>query len=224
MMAVIGLINVRGVRPRLARAAASTAPSRVVTFVATLAFAPHLDRGIMIGVALSLLIYLRNVMRPHVACLALHPDGSLRDADRHHLARCRHVAILRLDGALFFANANYLEEKVLGAASSMRELRHVLIVGNGINDIDASGEEILGKLVGRLRETGLEISFSGMKTQVMDTLKRTGLLDKIGEDHFYPTQIQALGRIHYRAHRDSDEDPCPLERAGTAAESRPVGK
>ena len=106
----------------------------------------------------------------------------------------------------------------------MPEPRHILLVANGINNMDASGEEVLGKLVGRLRETGLEISFSGMKTQVMDTLKRTGLLDKIGEDHFYPTQIQALGRIHYRAHRDSDEDPCPLERAGTAAESRPVGK
>ena len=35
-----------------------------------------------------------------------------------------------------------------------RGRRHVLVVGDGINEIDASGEEVIRHLVQRLRENG----------------------------------------------------------------------
>ncbi|MCK4606397.1 MAG: hypothetical protein KAU35_03770 [candidate division Zixibacteria bacterium] len=44
----------------------------------------------------------------------------------------------------------------------MPELRHVLIVGNGINELDSSGEEMLSLLVARLREAGCKVSISGL--------------------------------------------------------------
>lgn len=222
MMAVIGLINVKGF-VHAWHANRFDGAISVISFVATLVFAPHLDIGIMIGVGLSLLIYLRNIMKPHVTCLALHPDGSLRDADAHKLPRCSHIAIIRVDGALFFANASYMEEKVLQTVSTMPDLRHVLIVANGINDIDASGEEVLSRLVDRTTELGMGLSFSGMKSRVLETLKRTHLIDRIGEDNLYPTQVVAISEIYTSAHRDSEEDPCPLEGLGRAAQQWPLG-
>ena len=209
MMAVIGLVNVSGF-VHAWKAQPYDGIISVISFVATLAFAPHLDKGIMVGVVLSVGVFLYKSMRPKVATLALHPDQSLQDAAHFGLKECKHIAVIRFDGPLFFANASYLEDQVTERRNSMPELREILIVSNGINEIDASGEEALSLLVGRLRSGGIEVSFSGMKENVKASLTRTHLYEHIGKENFYPLQVQALEAIHARAHRGSDEKDCPL--------------
>lgn len=209
MMAVIGLLNVKGFVHAWEAQRYDGAIS-VITFVCTLAFAPHLDRGIMIGVGLSLVLYLYRNLKPGMAVVSLHPDGSLRDAERHGLERCRNIAAIRFDGPLFFASANYLEEKILEQVASMPDLRHVLIIAHGINELDASGEEMLSQLIGRLRAAGYEVSFSGLKDNVIDVMRRTHLYDEIGEENMFPTQAAAIQAIHAKAHENSEEKECPL--------------
>ena len=89
-------------------------------------------------------------------------------------------------------------------------LRHVLIVANGINDIDASGEETLSLLVGRLRSAGIDVSFSGVNDTVLKVLDRTHLFNKIGADHVYPTMEAALRQIHPGLHSAEEMKLCPL--------------
>jgi anti-anti-sigma regulatory factor len=89
-------------------------------------------------------------------------------------------------------------------------LRHVLIVANGINDIDASGEETLSLLVGRLRSAGIDVSFSGINDTVLKVLVRTHLFNKIGSDHVYPTMEEALRHIHPALHTAAEMQSCPL--------------
>ncbi len=209
MMAVIGLINAKTFIHSY-RAQKYDGIIGVITFVCTLAFAPHLDRGIMIGVALSLLLYLLRNMRPSIAMLSLHPDGTYRNRARFDLEQCKHIAVIRYAGSLFFANVSYLEEQVLETVRSMPHLKHVLIVGNGINEMDASGEEIMATLVDRLHEQGLGLSISGLNDTVLDTMRRTGLLAKIGEENLYRNAARAVERIWEAAHDGSDEKVCPL--------------
>ncbi|RJP19833.1 MAG: STAS domain-containing protein [Candidatus Abyssobacteria bacterium SURF_5] len=211
MMAVVGLINVKGFIHAWEAQRYDGAIS-ILSFVFTLAFAPHLDKGIMIGVALSLILYLYRNLKPGLAVLSLHPDDSLRDANRHGLEKCRYVAAIRFDGPLFFASASYLEDKVLEQVAAMPDLRHVLIVAHGINELDASGEEMLSQLVARLRDAGYDVSFSGLKDNVIDVLKRTHLYEEIGEDHMFPTQSAAIQAIHAKAHENAQEEECPLLR------------
>jgi MFS superfamily sulfate permease-like transporter len=211
MMAVIGLLNVRGF-VNAWRAQWFDGLTGVVTFAVTLFFAPHLEWGIAIGVALALGYYLFRTMKPHLAELSLHPDGSLRDAKRHGLGQCKHIAAIRFDGPLNFANTSYLEEEVLKLVAEMPELKQVLIAAHGINEIDASGEEMLSHLVDRLREAGYEVSLSGLKEGVQDVLQRTALYLKIGPENMYPTQAMAVAAIHARAHVQSTEKECPLLR------------
>ena len=64
-------------------------------------------------------------------------------------------------------------------------------MGNGINELDASGEETLSVLVGRLRESGYEVSLSGLNDDVLDVLRRTRLYERIGEDHLFRSVTQA---------------------------------
>ncbi len=210
MMAVAGLLNVEGFAHAW-KAQKFDGFTGIASFVATLALAPHLEWGIALGVTLSLGAYLYRTMRPPVPELSLHPDGSLRDAGRHQLRRCKHIAAIRFDGPLNFANTSYLEDKVLEMVAEMPELKHVLIAAHGINEMDASGEDMLRQLVDRLREAGYGVSFSGLKEEVQDVLKRTGLYERIGEQNMFPTQALAVAAIHAKAHVSSTESDCPLQ-------------
>ena len=219
MMAVIGLLNVKGFIHAWA-AQRFDGLTLAVTFVTTLYFAPHLELGIAIGVALSLGAYLYRTMKPHVALQSLHSDGSLRDAARYNLSLCRHIAAIRFDGPLNFANTSYLEDTILECIANVPELRHVLIIGHGINEVDASGEEMLTRLTNRLRESGYKVSFSGLKDSVMDVLKRTHLYEAIGEEAICLTQVLALQRIHAGAHVGTTEERCPLLEVVVAKETK----
>jgi MFS superfamily sulfate permease-like transporter len=209
MMAVIGLLNIGGFIHAW-RAQKYDGMISVISFVATLAFAPHLDRGILLGVALSLALYLYRNMKPQMAILSKTPRGDYRDAKRQGLETCRHVAVLRFQGSLFFANVNYLEDVVQETVASMPELKHILIVGNGMNQLDASGEVLLSRLVSRLRDRGLDISFTGLNEDVLDVMTRTHLIEKIGEDRFFYSVAHAVEAIHKGVCLESADHVCPL--------------
>ncbi len=209
MMAVIGLINVSGF-VHAWEAQWYDGAIAIIAFISTLAFAPHLDRGIMIGVVLSIMVFLYKSMRPKMAFLSRDADHALRCASHHDLKECEYIAMLRFDGSLFFANSSYLEDQVAEIMSRKKTLRHIILVSNGINDIDASGEETLSLLVDRIRSTGLDISLSGVNEIVMKVLKRTHFIEKVGEDHIYTTMEKAIQSVHEKTHRDGDEKTCPL--------------
>ncbi|MDA8139172.1 MAG: SulP family inorganic anion transporter [Desulfobacteraceae bacterium] len=209
MMAVIGLLNVSGFIHAW-HAKWYDGLISIISFVATLAFAPHLDKGIMIGVVLSLMVFLYKSMRPTVVSLARADDQALRCVSTHGLKECEHVAMVRFDGPLFFANSSYLEDKMMEIMRAKPGLRHIILVSNGINDIDASGEETLSLLVDRVRSAGVDFSMSGVNEAVMSVLERTHLPEKIGPDHIFPTMEKAISVVHPESHRASREEACPL--------------
>jgi len=209
MMAVVGLLNISGF-VHAWRVQKYDGITGIVSFLGTLVFAPHLEWGIFIGVALALGGYLVRTMRPKVAELSPHPDGSLRDAHRHRLRQCRHLAVIRFDGPLNFASVNYLEDEVLGRVAEMPDLKHLLIGAHGINELDASGEEMLRHLIQRLRSAGYYVSFSGFNDDILDALKRAHLYDLIGEGHVFSTQAQAVAAVYPTAHTGSEEIDCPF--------------
>ncbi len=209
MMAVIGLINVSGF-VHAWEAQWYDGAIAIISFISTLAFAPHLDRGIMIGVVLSLMVFLYKSMRPKMAFLSRDDDHVLRCTTDHGLHECRYIAMLRFDGTLFFANASYLEDQIADIMLKKKALRHIILVSNGINDIDASGEETLSLLVDRIRSTGIDISLSGVNETVMKVLERTHFIAKVGEDHIYPTMEKAIQSVHEKTHRGGEEKVCPL--------------
>jgi SulP family sulfate permease len=195
IMAVIGLINFGAVRHAW-QASRHDGIASIVTFVATLAFAPHLDQGILVGAGLAIVLYLYRTMKPRVAILGRHPDGTLRDVKVHNLPTSDIVTAVRFDGELYFANVSYFEDAILEAVARNPTARALLIVGDGINAIDASGEEVMHHVVHRLRDNGLHVVFSGLKKQVVDVMRATGLLAYLGEDTFYATYDLALEAIY----------------------------
>jgi len=209
MVAVGGLINIKGFIHAWQAQWFDGAIS-IITFICTLAFAPHLDRGILVGVVLSLGVFLYRSMRPKVVDLSLGVDHALHDVVAHGLQECRYIDAVRFDGPLFFANASYLEDQIRQRRRTKKDLKHIIIAAEGINDMDASGKETLALIVDRVRSAGIDISFSGVHASVMRVLKRTHLYARIGADHFYPSMKSAISAIHAQTHTGGHEANCPL--------------
>ena len=146
-------------------------------------------------------------MQPRVAILGRYQDGTLRDAKINNLPSSDVVTAIRFDGRLYFANVSYFEEAVLNAVADNPDAPYVLIVGDAINGIDASGEEVIHHLVERLNENGIVVLFAGLKKQVHDVMRATGLRDLIGEKRFFATAEDALAAIYSRAEYADEDDP-----------------
>jgi len=210
MMAVVGLINIKGFVHAWQSQWHDGAIS-IITFACTLVFAPHVDRGIVVGVSLSILVFLYKNMRPKVVDLSLDVDRALHDAVAGGLEECKYIDVVRFDGPLFFANASYLEDQIRNRRRTKKRLKHIIISAGSINDIDASGEEALSLTVDRVRSAGIDISLSAVNRSVLKVLTRTHLIVKIGEDHIYPTIEAAISAIHPLTHSGEDEKNCPLQ-------------
>ena len=210
MMAVVSLFNFSGIREAW-RAHRHDGAAAGVTFVATLAVAPNLDHGILIGAGLAIGLYLLRSMKPRVARLSRHEDGTLRDAKVHNLPMSEKIVAVRFDGSLYFANVPYFEDAILAAAADYPKAKYILVVGDGINELDASGEEVIHHLVHRLHDNGIALVFSGLKKQVLEVMQRTDLYAYIGEQNFFRTEDLALETLH-RQLKDAGFDPaqCPL--------------
>ena len=213
LMAVTSLITPAALKHTW-RASRADGMVAAITFVLTLLAAPHLDKGILFGAALAVLLYLWRTMKPRVAVLGRHPDGALRDVQFHaELPTSPEILVLRFDDTLYFANAAFFESQVLDELAKKPSARVLLIVASGINQMDASGDEALRHLVERLRASDIQVVFCGVKKQVLDVMRRTELDRLIGEANLYPNEEQALAAIYATLGRDGRGELLPAEPA-----------
>jgi len=192
MMAVFSLIRIKPLvlAWEVDRVGALTG---VVTFVATLVMAPAIANGILLGVSLTVLHFLIRTMKPRADIVARKPDGTLGGIQANRLTpMSEHFVPVRFDGSLTFVNVAYFEDVILQAISDFPRAKVILVVGSGINDIDASGEEKIREVADRLHKVGIWLMFSGLKHQVRSLLERGGVVEQLGRDAFFPDKETAL--------------------------------
>ena len=223
LLAVTGLVTPAALKHTW-KASKADGVVAAVTFVVTLLAAPHLDEGILIGAALALALYLYRTMKPRVAQLGRYADGTLRDVKVNpNLPTSEHVVAMRFDGQLYFANVSYFEDTILEAVAEHPRARYVLVVGDGINNLDATGEEVIKHLNERLAESGITLVFSGLKKQVLDVMRNTGLFDEISQKRIFATEDQALAAIYEWLGEEAGDDLlCPVKRGPAPALAVPA--
>jgi len=166
-----------------------------VTILLTLA--EGAEAGIISGVLLSVALFLYRTSRPHSAIVGLIPGSEhFRSVTRHEVETLSHVAFLRIDESLYFANARYLEDTVHALVVRRPGLEHVVLICSAVNLIDASALESLDAINARLKESGVTLHLAEVKGPVMDQLKRSDFLDDITGRVFLSTYAawQALGK------------------------------
>ena len=151
-----------------------------------------METGIIVGVSLSLLFFLWHTSHPHIAVVGRLPGTEhFRNVKRFDVETDPEVITIRIDENLFFANARVLEDYVLTLVSQHKDMKHLILMCNAVNMIDASALDSLETIDDRLKSAGVMLHFSEIKGPVMDKLKESSLVSNLSGQIFL-TQHQAM--------------------------------
>lgn len=168
----------------------------LATFAAVLGLG--IEVGILLGAGLSLALHLWRTSTPHVAIVGrLDQSEIYRNVLRHPVQTWPSVLALRVDESLYFANTQFLEKTVLGLVADRPEVRHLVLIGAAINEIDFSALEVLEKLAGELDAAGVALHLAAIKGPVMDRLHAIGFVRHLGADRFHLTTHAAMRALGY---------------------------
>jgi SulP family sulfate permease len=150
------------------------------------------ESGLVMGVAVSLALFLFRASRPHIATVGLVPGTEhFRNVLRHNVLVSPKLVCLRVDASMFFANARGVEDRINAEVAARPELEHVLLQCSAVNDIDASALESMEAIASRLKDSGIALHFSEIKGPVMDKLNMTDFLQHLPGQVFL-TNYQAI--------------------------------
>ncbi|MFK7845807.1 MAG: SulP family inorganic anion transporter [Rhodothermales bacterium] len=209
MVAAFGMINVKGLFNlyKMKRADGNLA---LMTFVVTLIFG--LQKGIMIGIAASVIAIMYRISRPNVAVLGNLPGTrSYRDVAVFEEAKLLDgILIIRVDASFSYANADYLKEMIVQICDQPKntDIHTVVIDASSVNDLDTTAVQAFFSVVDQLAERDIELHFTGVHGSVSGVLRRSGLADRLGDEQFHLSPhraVQYIQRKHGRPWID-DED------------------
>jgi SulP family sulfate permease len=194
LAAVMGLVDIREAR-HLFHLKRMDGWTLVVTFASTLVLGSI--QGILIGVVLSLLLFIRRSAYPQVVELGyLEKDGVFRNLQRFPDARLYPgVLLLRIDSSLYFANLEFVRKFIEGKVAQRTDIRWVIFDFSSVNDIDAPAIDALEEIIALHAGRGIRFLFSGMKGPLRDLVARAGWGKKYGEGFQHPSLQQALRSI-----------------------------
>ncbi len=204
IVASVGLVDVKEI-VYLFRARKREGFIALFTFACTLVIG--IQEGILLGIGASIVAMLYRISRPTMAELGhLHDTRSFHDVTRFKEAHpIEGLLILRVNAAFSFANAEYFKDFILDkSARSGHNLRAVIIDGASINDVDTTAMEALEDIVDKLQAHDIELYFTGLIGPVRDLMRRCGLYDRLGTDHFFDNPHEAVTYI--LARRDEEDD------------------
>ena len=175
-----------------------------VTFALTLATAPRMYWGVLVGLLMNLSHFLYQRLHPRIIEVGLHPDGSLRD---RHLWQLPPLAprllALRMDAELDFASASALERRVAEDLAAHPDMAQVCLLAQPINRIDVTGVEAFANLLALVRSRGGTLHVSGLKLPVEQVLRQAGLLEPGPGLAVYRTDAEALQALRQTQGRDA---------------------
>ncbi len=206
MLAASGLIDVRGTL-ELFRTKKADGVTAILTFVATLAIG--LEVGLAVGVVAALLFFVARTTRPHTAELGRVPGTTIyRNVDRMEVEICPQVGMLRIDAPLYYANARFLEDRILAMFAAREPMRVIALDFGSVNDMDATAIQSLHRLIESLRAGGNDLHIVRAIGPVRDLLARSGLAELLGADHMHRSWSDAAPKLMTEISRRYCEGKC----------------
>ncbi len=194
-----GLIDFAQIRSTLRTSKPETAVL-VVTFAGTLI---DLEKGIFLGIILSLMLYLSRTSRPEMVPVVPDPDpASYYYVPADDRAECPQYKMLRIHGSLFFGAVSHVQGELHAIDEADPRQRHVMLAARGMNFVDIAGAELLAQEARRRRKLGGGLYLYRVQPVVRDLLEHGGYLDDIGADHLFPTKSHPIDTIYPRLDAD----------------------
>ncbi len=190
-----GLIDFHHIRAILRTSRQETAVL-LVTFAGTLI---DLEKGIVFGIMLSLMLYLARTSRPEMVPVVPDPDpDSYYFVPADDRPECPQYKMMRIHGSLFFGAVNHVQGELHRIDERSPEQRHVLLAARGMNFVDIAGAELLVQEARRRHRLGGGLYFYRLQTGVRELLGQGPYLEAIGEDNIFPTKSHPVDAIYPR--------------------------
>lgn len=188
-----GLIDFHEIRHVLVTSKPETA-ILLITFFGTLFLT--LEEAIIIGVLLSLIVYLARTSKPQIWVRVPNPHHSKRKfIDAGHFPQCPQLRMIRIDGSIFFGATSHIRETISDQDARWPEQKHLAIVAHGINFIDLGGAEYLADEAERRAAAGGGLYLIRIKGTVQEQLAESGALKRIGGTHLFDCKSEAISEI-----------------------------
>jgi SulP family sulfate permease len=185
----------------IARASRGEAGVLAATFLATLIL--HLEVAVLVGIMLSLLMYLRRTSRPALRSIvpdAASPLRKLRER-RPGEAECPQLQMLRIEGSLYFGAVDHVAE-YLGQIEERRPAqKHLLVLSKSMNFVDVAGAELLAREARGRRARGGGLYFHGLRESASKMLHGPAFGGKFSAGDSFATKGQAIAAIFERLDR-----------------------
>ncbi len=196
---VMGMMDVPEMR-RLARVLRFDFWIAIAAIIATLLVG--VLAGVIIGIGLSLIWLIAVATHPPMPVLGREPGTQVfRELDEHPGdEQFAGVTVLRLDGGLFFATADALEDRIREVAMSAPGSTGIVLDCGGMNFIDSQGSAKMAEILRLTGQADVTLRLARLKPAVREVLARDGFLDRIGDDkihgnidHAVNAQLAATG-------------------------------
>ncbi|HEY5859391.1 MAG TPA: sulfate permease [Actinomycetota bacterium] len=158
--------------------------------------------GVMVGIGLSLIWLISVATRPPMPVLARDPQTKyFRElAENPGDEQVPGLVVLRLDGGLFFATSDALEDRVREVALSTPDIRGIVLDFVAVDFIDSQGSAKMNEILALTEQAGVTLRLARVKPSVRELLRREGVLERLGDEADYLSIAQAV-----EAHTSSDE-------------------
>lgn len=156
----------------------------VASTVFVLAFLVKPDYALLIGVIMSLMLFLWKTMHPRIVRITKDPAHNMFvNADVHNLPGCPQILHLRPDNVIFFANAEYTMEHIWGFIDRQdTPLKFLLLDFQAIGFIDITAIDELRVLNDDTKKRGMALSFLSVHLPVRNVFESSGFFDELGPD------------------------------------------
>jgi MFS superfamily sulfate permease-like transporter len=165
----------------------------ILTTVAVIALG--IVPGILLAISLAIAKLLQAASRPNEAIIGRVPglDGYNEITGQAGAETIPGLLVYRFDGPPLFFNADYLKSRVRARVEAASpDLRWFLYVAEPANYLDVTGAEALESLRAELAERGITFAIARPHGRFLSMLKRSGLADRIGSNHLFPSIRSAV--------------------------------
>lgn len=184
----------------------------LATFFATLTLG--IEKGIGLGVILSLVMVILKSTRPHVAVLAnIHGTHFYRNIERfgEEVKLKDDILIVRFDAQLYFANATYFKDKLEElVVEKGKTLKQLIIDCESMNAIDSTGIHTLIEVIEYYQQRSIRVALSGIKGPVRDALERGGVMGILSYDNSFMSIQEAVDA--YTSQKEGADEPAKFHK------------
>lgn len=204
LLAVLKLVDLRALLQTW-RYSRQDGMAYAVTFAGVLLHG--VETGILLGILLSLGLFLWRTSRPHLAVVGQLPGSQhFRNVERFDVITHPAILSLRIDESLYFPNVRYLEGRIAALVNRHPHIRHLVLMCSGVNLIDASALDSLEVINQRLASSGIQLHLSEVKGPVMDRLERSTFF-KDFRGQVFISQFDALSSLDPHTHLRQESNP-----------------